>query len=393
MAQLGLLGELIGVAVGRLDEQVERAVRLGALVAHLTQAVVQQVAVLVVGHQVGALLGAQLDDLLHQRGGADMAHDAGGAGDGGIHRVAVVCEAGDVHIADTLAGQGQGLGVGIADDGVLVQAGDEGDLHAAVDQLTVGLIGNDVDGMAVFLALALQQGSQTLQGLLGIHNAGGIIGGVDDNTLGVLRDALFHLVQMDLECLGVGGNHHQLAAVGVDEGAILGEEGGHCHDLAVGVHDQGLDDGDQRGSSAAGEEQLAGFHIQAEALGQILGHGGTGGIEAGSHGIAVQLDGIHLVHELLDGLVDLLGGGNAGIAQRIVIHLVRADLGGLLQTVGKQLADHRGRRTQIVVFLIDHNIISSFTLLYYVHAAARQMNHLHDRLHRANCQAIVNLTR
>jgi len=118
-----------------------------------------------------------------------------------------------------------------------------------------------------------------------------------------------------------------------------------------------------------------------------------GGIEAGSHGIAVQLDGIHLVHDLLDGLVDLLGGGNAGIAQRIVIHLVRADLGGLLQTVGEQLADHRGRRTQIVVFLIDHNIISSFTLLYYVHAAARQMNHLHDRLHRANCQAIVNLTR
>ena len=103
----------------------------------------------------------------------------------------------------------------------LYRQGMKGDLHAAVNQLTVGLIGNDVDGMAVFLALALQQGSQTLQGLLGIHNAGGIIGGVDDNTLGVLRDALFHLVQMDLECLGVGRDHHQLAAVGVDEGAVL----------------------------------------------------------------------------------------------------------------------------------------------------------------------------
>ena len=194
---------------------------------------------------------------------------------------------------------------------------------------------------------------------------------------------------MDLERLGVGGDDHQLAAVGVDEGAILGEEGGHCHDLAVGVHDQGLDDGDQRGSSAAGEEQLAGFHIQAEALGQILGHGGTGGIEAGSHGIAVQLDGIHLVHDLLDGLVDLLGGGNAGVAQRIVVHLVSAHLGGLLQTVGEQLADDGGRRTQIVVFLIYHNIISSFTLLYYVHTALRQSNHTYDRRCHDNCQVFI----
>ena len=92
-----------------------------------------------------------------------------------------------------------------------------------------------------------------------------------------LRDALLHLVQMDLERLGVGGDHHQLAAVGVDEGAILGEEGGDSHDLAVSVHDQRLDNGDQGGSGAAGEEQLAGLHIQTEAIGQILGHGGAGG--------------------------------------------------------------------------------------------------------------------
>ena len=40
VVELGLLGERVRVAVGSLDEQVERTVRLGTLVAHLTQAVV-----------------------------------------------------------------------------------------------------------------------------------------------------------------------------------------------------------------------------------------------------------------------------------------------------------------------------------------------------------------
>ena len=217
--------------------------------------------------------------------------------------------------------------------------------------------------MAVLRAFALQQGGQTAQRLLGVHHAGGVIGGVDDDGLGVGGDALLHGVQMDLESLGVSGNDHQLAAVGVDEGAILGEERSHGHDLGIAVHDEGLDDGNQRGRGAAGEEQLAGLDIQTKACGQILGDGGAGLLKAGSHGVAVQLDGIRLVHDLVDGLVHLLGGGDAGIAQGIVVDLVRAHLGGLLQTVGEQLTDDGGSGAQIVEFLIDHDIISSFLLL------------------------------
>ena len=171
---------------------------------------------------------------------------------------------------------------------------------------------------------------------------------------------------MDLESLGVSGNDHQLAAVGVDEGTVLGEEGGDGHDLGVSVHDQRLDDGDQGGSGAAGEEQLAGLHIQTEAGSQILGDSGAGLFKARGHGVAVQLDGIGLVHDLLDGLVDLLGGGDAGIAQRVVIHILGAHDLGLLQTIGKQLADDRGGGTQSVIFLIDHDnsSYSSFPDLY-----------------------------
>ena len=77
----------------------------------------------------------------------------------------------------------------------------------------------------------------------------------------------------------------------------------------------------------------------------------------------MQLDGIRLVHDFLDGLVDLLGGGNAGIAQRIVINFLGANNLSLFQTIGEQLTDDGGGSAQIVVFLIDHDNSSSFFLI------------------------------
>ena len=354
VVQLGLLGERVGVAVGGLDEQVERAVGLGALVAHLPQAVVQQVAILIVGRQVGALTGAQLDDFLHQCGRADVTHDTGGTGNSGVHRGTVVGKARDVHIADALAGQGQGLGVGVADDGVAVQAGDKGHGDIAVHQLAVGLVGDNIDRVAVFGALALQQDGQTPQSLLGVHHTGGIVGGIDDDGLGMGRDALLHGVQMDLERLGIGGDHHQLAAVGSDEGTVLGEKRSHGHDLGITVQNESLDDGDQGRRRAAGEEQLTGLHIQAEAVGEVLGHGGAGILEAVGHGVAVEPDRVRGVHNSMDGLIDLFGGRDAGIAQGIVKDLIRAHLGGLLQTIGEQLTDDRRGGAQLIELLIDH---------------------------------------
>ena len=163
---------------------------------------------------------------------------------------------------------------------------------------------------------------------------------------------------MDLERLGVGGNYHQLAAIAGDKGVVFREIGRHGHDLRVMVDEERLDHGDQGGGGAAGKEQLAALDIQTEAVGQILGHSGARLREAGRHRVAVELDGVRLVHDLVDGVVDLLGRGDAGVAKRIVIDLVRAHLGGLLQTVGKQLADNGRSGTQMIEFLIDHDVIS-----------------------------------
>ena len=207
----------------------------------------------------------------------------------------------------------------------------------------------------------------------------------------MLGDTLLNSVQMDLESLGISGHHHQLAAVGSDEGTILREEGGDRHDLGVGIDRQGLDDGDQSGSGTAGKEQFAGLYIQTKAGSQILCDGGTGLIKAGSHGIAVQLDGIRLVHDFLDGLVDLLGGGNAGIAQRIVINFLGADNLSLFQTIGEQLTDDGGGSAQIVVFLIDHDNSSSFFLILLFCAYGSNVcvtNYYYTRV-SLDCQVIV----
>ena len=106
-----LFGKCHGVASGSLYEQIESTVRLGALIAHFPQTVIQQVAVLVISLQVRLLLGAQTNHLLHQRGRAHMAHGAGCTGHGCIDGGAVFRKGRDIYIANAFAGQGQGLGV------------------------------------------------------------------------------------------------------------------------------------------------------------------------------------------------------------------------------------------------------------------------------------------
>ena len=81
---------------------------------------------------------------------------------------------------------------------------------------------------------------------------------------------------------------------------------------------------------------------------------GAGILEAVGHGVAVELDRVRGVHNGMDGLIDLFGGRDAGIAQGIVKDLVRAHLGGLFQTIGEQLADDRGGGAQLIELLIDH---------------------------------------
>ena len=283
-----------------------------------------------------------------------MAHDPGRAGNGGVQGLPVLGKAGHIHIADALTGQGEGLGIGIADHCVFVQAGNEGHGDAAVDQLPVRFIGNDVDGMAVLGGTLLQQGAQGLQGGLGIHHAGGIVGGVDDDGLCVGRDAGGHLLQIDLEMGRIRRYNDGPGAVALHKGHIFREEGGHQQNLTLRADGQGFDHRNQGRGRTAGEEQLLRFHRQSEARFQIGGHGGAGVPQAGGHGVAVDLDGIGMADNVQDGGVHRRRGRNAGIAQGIIINIFRAHDGGLLQAVGKQGTDDGRLRPQLITLLIDH---------------------------------------
>ena len=124
-----------------------------------------------------------------------MAHYPGGPGNGRVKLPGVPGKAGHIDIAYTLARQGEGLGVRIADDGVFIYAGDEGHFHSVIDQFPIGLIGDDVYGMAVLCSLTLQQSGQGLQTLPGVYNAGGVVGGVYYDGLGAGAEKGFKLVQ------------------------------------------------------------------------------------------------------------------------------------------------------------------------------------------------------
>ena len=138
--------EDVGVAIGSLDEEIERAVGLGHRIAHFRQLIIEQRAVFVIRLEVRRQLDAPGDDPLQQAGRADMAAGAAGPGDGGKDRLTVCCSFGDIDVPDALARQAQRLGPGVADDGVFIDRRDKRDLDAAVDQLPVGLVGDEIDG-------------------------------------------------------------------------------------------------------------------------------------------------------------------------------------------------------------------------------------------------------
>ena len=80
-------------------------------------------------------------------------------------------------VADSLSGKGQGLGIGIADNGIGINGRHKGNLYA-VGQLPIGLIGDNVNGVVVFLGFLSEQLRQLLKGFSGIDHAGGVVGGI-----------------------------------------------------------------------------------------------------------------------------------------------------------------------------------------------------------------------
>ena len=125
----------------------------------------------------------------------------------------------------------------------------------------------------------------------------------------------------------------------LDEYFILREIGGKYNEL-VPRAGQAVEHAAQRGRRAHGDVKLVGGVAALEAAVQGVGKAlPGGGIPLGA-GVAV--DQLGLLLQNADGrLVDGIWGGDAGVAQGEVEHILRTHHGGALLAILKQLPDHR----------------------------------------------------
>ena len=222
-----------------------------------------------------------------------MAEGAGCTGDGGVQLGTVRHAVGDADVADTLAGHGQRLGVRIADDSIAVDAGDIRDFGIVIDQLAIGLVGNDIDRVAVFRALALEQGSEGRECLAAVDHTGGIVRRIDQNGLRVRRERALHSGDIDLEILRIGRDLDEFAAVVGHKDLIFREIRGDCDEFGI-VHSQRAEDGDKGWGRAAGEEDVLRADRIAAALRQIVGNSLLGLLRAACGRVAMQSKAVTL---------------------------------------------------------------------------------------------------
>ena len=144
--------------------------------------------------------------------------------------------------------------------------------------------------------------------------------------------------KIDLEVLGLRGDQHHFGPGSLDKHLVLREIGGK-HDELVPRAGQPVEHTAEGGRRPHRDVKLIGGIIPAEAAVEGIREALAGrGIPLGA-GVAV--DQLGLLPQDADGrLIDRVGGGDAGIAQREVVHVLPAHHSSPLIAVLKQLPDH-----------------------------------------------------
>ena len=186
--------------------------------------------------------------------------------------------------------------------------------------------------MAVLRRLPAEQVGHGGEGLGGVDGAGGVVGGVDHQGLGLGPDGGLQGLHVGLEGVVVRGDHHGDAAVPTDEDVVLGEVGGHEDELIPGAG-QGPEAAAQAGGGAHGDVEVAGAVGHAEAAGEGGGQGLPDGQVALGGGVGVDGVPLRAVQDGADGVVHLGRWGDAGVAQREVQHVLGAHFLGAEQAV------------------------------------------------------------
>ena len=151
-------------------------------------------------------------------------------------------------------------------------------------------------------------------------------------------DSLFKGLKVNLEVVDLRGNEYHFGPGSLDKHLVLREIGGK-HDELVPRAGQPVEHTAEGGRRPHRDVKLIGGIIPAEAAVEGIREALAGrGIPLGA-GVAV--DQLGLLPQDADGrLIDRVGGGDAGIAQREVVHVLPAHHSSPLIAVLKQLPDH-----------------------------------------------------
>jgi len=147
----------------------------------------------------------------------------------------------DRHKADPLAGQGEILGIRRGDEAVRVVLEDAGHFLIVIDDLSIRLVGHQVNRSAILTAFLLEDPAELLEGAGGVYLPRGVVGRIDQNNLRPLADGLFDSGQVQGEII-VGGNGLEHSSVVVGIKAIFHKIGGGDQQFIAGIEERLQDD-------------------------------------------------------------------------------------------------------------------------------------------------------
>ena len=225
------LCERFRVRFQRTHPQVERTLRLDIFVAEIRQALAKQLAILGVRRHVARLVHASLDHTLEEHRRAHKPERTPRTAHRRIHRARIGGRRGHKNPSNALAWQGQGLGVRIAHDGVLIDARNPRHVNACIGNLSIRLIADQIKRRTVLLAARAQKRRQRFQAFARVHRAHRIVRRVDHDRTRALRDGRTQCIDVRLEVGFARRNFHAPRTCRLNPDFVLREIRGDDDDL------------------------------------------------------------------------------------------------------------------------------------------------------------------
>ena len=205
-----------------------------------------------------------------------------------------------------------------------------------------------------------EQSGDLLYALLPQHDAGGVIGGVQDHEPRFPVHRRGEGLIIELERLRLGGHLAHDAAGGLGISAVLGKIRRERDALVPRREQRTAADGKACGRAARHVDILRRVGHGKRAV-QILRHGPAHLRQALIGAVGVQLRGGHFPHKALRRLLHRRGRGDARRADAEIVNIFRADLFGAAHGVIGDLPNGVAGRAERVYFGWDHVVFPRFT--------------------------------